>query len=527
MPVLESENLPSDFRPITLEGVPSPSPAWETPLPPLPAEKPWLQLPGDGRTVADFAQDLGAQLAPHGVYRCKEDVLAEDRAAKTSAVLKAPRLVTFVDDFVQCTKLPAPAQDEEDKRVVTSMTAGHARLVLAADQFRNQLSAITHVNPVRMPVLSAANEFRLLPTGVDAPTRIFTTRGSTPYRLDLPIAEARALLDGLLAEFPFVDAPYAKAVQIAAMLTVYGLDLLSPQCVLPAFAYTANNPGAGKGLLVQMAVLPVFDVLPTTAPPSTENAMSKFLLACARNQSRIILFDNMDRQIQSASLEAFITAPNFSGRLLGFTEQVTYAKKTVVFLTGNQLQMRADLRRRTLAVECFQAVARAEDRPIVSPLNEGVILTRRGEILAALYALVRHWHDDGCQGPSRVQPGLDEWSRVIGGIVQHAGYACPIPAPTATTLDPVIQGMERLVAELATRGRGHKFQEVVRFCQVAGLFDDCLPLERPLNDGEKRRFSALLVRHNGMRFRGEITFQCQNHGHARRYLATRPPAVSG
>lgn len=205
--LLESENLPLDLRPITLEGVASPSATWETPLPPLPAEKPWLQLPGDGRTVADFAQDLGGHLAPHGVYRCKEDTLAEDRAAKTSAALKAPRLVTFVDDFVQCTKLPPPAQDEEDKRVVTSMTAGHARLVLAADQFRNQLSEITHVNPVRMPVLSAANELRLLPTGVDASTRIFTTRGSTKYNLDLPIADARALLDGLLAEFPFVDAP--------------------------------------------------------------------------------------------------------------------------------------------------------------------------------------------------------------------------------------------------------------------------------------------------------------------------------
>jgi len=497
------------------------APAWETALPPLPVEKPWIQLPGEGRSVSAFAQDLGGQLAPHGLYRWSERVLVEDRAANQSAILDAPRFVTFIEDYVQCTKHPTPAEGEEDKRVVTSMRLGDAKLVLASDRFVNQLPAIEHVNPIRLPVIASSSGLRLLPEGVDEKTRILTARRSLPYRLDLPIDNARTVLDGLLAEFPFADAPYAKAVQIAAMLTVYGLDLLSPHCLLPAFAYTANNPGAGKGLLVQLAVLPVFGELPTMPPPSSEADMAKLLLASARNRSRVLLLDNVDQLLQSRALESFITATHYSGRLLGQTQQVTYLKKTAVFITGNQLQMRADLRRRTLVVECFQTEARSEDRAITNPLDETTILGRRTAILAALYALVRHWNDDGRRAPSRVQPGLPEWSQVIGGIVEHAGYACPIPPPTAPTLDPVIEGMERLVALLANRVEAATFRDVVRVCRAHGLFEHCLPLERELRDGEKRSFSALLKRYHGMRFRGGITFQLQGHGHARRYLATR------
>ncbi|NBV23918.1 MAG: hypothetical protein EBS05_18620 [Proteobacteria bacterium] len=508
-------------RKIIFDDDPNPKPAWETALPPLPVEKPWIQLPGDGRTVSAFAQDLGGQLAPHGLYRCNERVLAEDRTIHQSTLLDAPRLVTFVEDYVRCTKAPAPAEGEEDERVVTSMRLSDAKLVLASDRFVNQLQAVEHVNPVRVPVLASADGLRLLPEGVDDKTRIFTERRSLPYRLDLPLDEARALLDGLLAEFPFADAAYAKAVQVAAMLTVYGLDLLPPHCLLPAFAYTANNSGAGKGLLVQLAVLPVFGVLPTTPPPSSEADMAKLLLAGARNHSRVVLLDNVDQLLQSRALESFITATHYSGRLLGQTQQVTYPKKTAVFITGNQLQMRADLRRRTLVVECFQTEARAEDRAITRPLDTTAILARRDAILAALYALVRHWNDDGRPAPSRVQPGLTEWSQVIGGIVEHAGYACPIPPPTAPTLDPVIEGMERLAALLADRAEAATFREVVRVCRANGLFEHCLPLDRDLRDGEKRCFSALLKRYHGMRFRGGITWQLQGHGHARRYLATR------
>ncbi|NBU11448.1 MAG: hypothetical protein EBS84_20965, partial [Proteobacteria bacterium] len=388
-------------RKLIFDDNPSQAPAWETALPPLPVEKPWIQLPGEGRVISDFAQDLGTQLAPHGLYRWNERVLAEDRATNRSAILDAPRLVTFVEDYVQCTKHPAPAEGEEDKRVVTSMRLGDAKLVLASDRFVNQLQAIEHVNPIRLPVFASATALRLLPEGVDDKTRIFTERRSPPYRLDLPIDEARTLLDGLLGEFPFADSAYAKAVQIAAMLSVYGLDLLSPHCLLPAFAYTANNPGAGKGLLVQLAVLPVIGVLPTMPPPSSEADMAKLLLAGARNRSRVVLLDNVDQLLQSRALESFITATHYSGRLLGQTQQVTYPKKTAVFITGNQLQMRADLRRRTLVVECFQSQARAEDRAIARPLDTTAILARRSAILAALYALVRHWNDDGRRTPSR------------------------------------------------------------------------------------------------------------------------------
>lgn len=125
-----------------------------------------------------------------------------------------------------------------------------------------------------------------------------------------------------------------------------------------------------------------------------------------------------------------------------------------------------------------------------------------------------------------MQPGLSEWSKTVGGIVEHAGYPSPIPLPTAPTLDPVIESMESLVELMADRGEALTFREVTHICRTHGLFEHCLPMDRDLRDGEKRSFSALLKRHNHLQFRGGITFQLQGQGHARRYLATRLAAVA-
>ena len=194
----------------------------------------------------------------------------------------------------------------------------------------------------------------------------------------------------------------------------------------------------------------------------------------------MLFLDNVDELMQSRALESFLTTSQVHGRLLGQTQSVTYPKQTVVFITGNQLQMRADLRRRCLVVDLVLTDARSEDRPINRPLNETNILSRRERILAALYALVRYWHDDGSRPSTRILPGLEEWSRTIAGIVEHAGYANPIPAPTAQTLDPVIADMERLVTVLAGRGTGVPFREVARVCQTHGWFEDLVSPDRDL-----------------------------------------------
>ena len=449
-------------------------------------------------------------------------MVIEDRQSGEIQPMNAARLVTFSENHVRFTEqAPPPAGEADDSRAI-SMSSSTARLALVATQFLEQLPVLRKINPIQMPALSPKGELRLLPVGFDAATGILTAHRAPGYRLDLPIESARRELADLLSEFPFADRTYATAAQLAAMLTVYGVDLLSARCVLPAFAYTANNPGAGKGLLVALAVLPVHGGVPTAAPPTSETEMVKRLLATARAHAAVLFLDNVDELMQSRALESFITTSLVHGRLLGQTQAVTYPKQTVVFITGNQLQMRADMRRRCLVVDLVLTEARSEDRPINQPLNETNILSRRERILAALYALVRHWHDDGSRPSSRILPGLEEWSRTIAGIVEHAGYANPIPAPTAPTLDPMIADMESLVTVLAGRGTGVPFREVVQVCQTDGWFEDLVSPDRDLRDGERRKFSALLKRHDGMRFRGDITFVLQGRGHARRYLARCP-----
>jgi hypothetical protein len=61
----------------------------------------------------------------------------------------------------------------------------------------------------------------------------------------------------------------------------------------------------------------------------------------------------------------------------------------VVLLTGNQLTVSPDMRRRALMIELFMQELRAEDRQFRRILDETAMLEMQPRLLAALWALVR------------------------------------------------------------------------------------------------------------------------------------------
>src|SRR5207248_633953 len=103
-----------------------------------------------------------------------------------------------------------------------------AAKVLASYQFISALLPVDRYNSIRLPTVAADGKLNLLPTGYEEERRTLTTRGSIQYELNWPVERARDYLNELLAEFPFAEQKRAKASVVAAMLTVYGLHLLSP-----------------------------------------------------------------------------------------------------------------------------------------------------------------------------------------------------------------------------------------------------------------------------------------------------------
>lgn len=500
---------------------------WEAPLPTASTEKPRIQIPGKGRQMSTFATELGQSLRQASLFIRETEVIAQRDGTMEFETMTPTKFVTWIEDHVQCHEGQANA--DGSGTTVRSINTTIASQVLEAVQFRRELPVVKALNPIRQPVLDSAGQLRLLPTGYDGQTQTLTARGNVQYPLAMTLDEARAILTKLLSEFCFADRERGTAVQTAAMVTAYGMGLLSDTCTIPAFVYNANASGAGKGLCVALALAPILGRVPTGSAVRSEQEREKRLFASVRAGERYLLLDNLDTHMASPSLESFLTSPCVTARVLGTSSNETHPKKTAVFITGNLLTMRSDMRRRSLVVDFFLPQVRSENRRIVRPLDEQGILLARSQILGALYALVRSWVEAEKPEPTRHHPSFVEWSRIIGGIVEHAGLGCPIPClETVPDVDPETADMESLVPILHAQANpfGFTFRQVVDLCRDQGLFEGRLPSTTQERRGNTE-FGRLLKRFHDREFPNGMILRIRGTGHARRYAVESVRGTEG
>jgi len=499
---------------LSLDDVP-PEP-WESPLPHEPGEKPHIRIPGKNRTISEFAIELAQHIRHTEPYFLGEKMFAISDIDGRYEEQTPSKLVTWIEKHVSCYE--GEAGESGEGGTARSINTKVAQAVLASEQFRDALPQVDQFHAIREPVIDKHGALRLLPTGYDEQTGVLTARGSAQYSRDMSLDTARATFNDLMAEFPFVNPEQGKAMQVAAMMTAYGMGLLTDTCVIPAFIYNSNDAGVGKGLMVALALAPVIGEVPNTSV-SSEAEMEKRLFATARAKERFLVLDNMKVPIVSQSLESFITSSTYKGRVLGTSTTEAIPKKVAAFITGNNLVVSPDIRRRSLVIEFFLRAIRAESRGIRHPLDMHRIMQQRAQILSALYALVREWVAANKPAPSRTHPSFVEWSNVIAAIVEHAGFGCPIPVvDQASDIDPRTMDIERLVELLheADQPQGFTFREVVQLCQQHDLFEEDLPTSETARKANTR-FSRFLKRFVDREFPNQRTFTIRGTGHNRRY----------
>jgi len=517
--IVEPRNIDLDlFQP--------PTEPWEARVPEAPPAKPRIQLPGKDRLVGTFAIDLGQNLRNAQIYQKDGKIVVQKARSMEFGAMKPGKFVTWIEKFVECYE-GCPSADGSGTPLL-SLPSGVAARVLESDQFLNELPTVKSCNQIRQPVFDQDGRLVLLPTGYDQRTQTLTARGSLQYPLAMKLDDARAYLNRLLGEFCFANVDQGKAVQVAAMVTAYGMSLLSDTCIIPAFVYTANESGAGKGLCVNLALVPVLGVEPAAATVKTQDEMGKWLFAAVRAGEKFLFLDNLDIPLADPWLEKFMTSSRINARVLGGSDNETHAKKAALFITGNRLTMRADMRRRCLVVEFFLPQARAEARQIENPLDVQGIIRERHQILGSLHAMIREWAEHGKPAPSKTHPSFMEWSNVVGGIVEYAGFGCPIPClDVAPDVDPETADMERLVEQMhaADKPFGLTFSQVVTLCQEHGLFEGRLPTKTAERRGNTE-FGRVLKRFQDREFPNQLIFRVYGNGHGRKYAVQGATAVT-
>ena len=184
------------------------------------------------------------------------------------------------------------------------------------------------------------------------------------------------------------------------------------------------------------------------------------------------------------------------------------------------------MRRRSLFCELFIEADRAEDRAFHQRLEVPELLARRSEILSALMSLVRHWESAGRPKPSRSHSSFPEWADIIGGIVENAGYGCPLEtAKLEAAADADGADMGTLVGALANGGaiKSVTFDDLLETALQHGLFETILPDDEGLDRSARAKLGNLL-RSYDRRLIGGFRFSLEGRGRNRRYRVEKQGA---
>ena len=477
--------------------------------------RPKIRLPGEGRLHSDVATELASYLIGAGIYLWNGEVVAVDGDRLRTVDTQYFR--TLAEKFVVFYR-QRRSQDQVYQVNVT-MREDDARCILAAPQFSERLLKLCRVNHARLPVIRADGRLELLPDGYDFDRQTLTLLG-VEYSLDMELAEAVAIITDLLAEFCFADGERSKAVAVAAMLGLYAAQLIPEKSLRPCFIFAANAEGAGKTLLVQVIVAPTLGELPTGCKADAEDELRKVILTAVREGRAVIFLDNLKGRLSSEALEAFLSAPVWSDRKLGVNETITADNLATVFITGNGLTVSPDMRRRSLFVELHLEVERAEDRQFKRNLDLPTLLTMRPRILTAFWSLVKHWDAQGRPSPSRSHSAFPSWSNIVAGIVEAAGFACPLDtANVAAAADADADDVRLLVAGM-DGNTALNFPELVALARSLGCFEAIIGTDETELDRKAKAILARLLTRYDRRLVGHHRFVIEGKGHARKYRVT-------
>lgn len=564
---------------------------------------PKVQLPGDDSYNLPFIEDIASIIAESHIKR--PDISPQLYRRDILPVYPVPgkrRFEPMTKEYFAswaerhiATYKTRHDRDGNPFDVCKPMTRDNAALCLASYDFAMHLPSIERTYPTPVPVIPEhGGPLRLASPGYDRDTGTFVfgadfevdpsfivpgdtlPSGRGYYDDRMTLNQAVRHLHQLFSQFPFSDwtdpfipgedSPFydpdhpdkkirlsrSLAVQIMAMLAVFAGGCVPQKASRLGFLMNANLQRSGKTLLVKMAVSPVYGGFKAQSWRKEEENMLKILDAETLAGSNYICFDNVRDVVASPPLEGFMTSPGWTGRILGMSKMFDTENNVVLYLTGNNTSLGADMQERLLIVDLYVETADRQDREVeIKPEDEidDVWLSRpenRRLILSSLWAIVRHWDAAGRPlATGKPRKGFGTWCRILGGMVEFAGFGDALERPKNLDGcgDSESEDIRSLIQHACEgiRARHMTFAEITDLAWQHGLFpwlmhgkedfdQDLGRVTLKLNESCNSKFGLLLKRNcSGERgtvhvfksadHRSErrIRFYLKGKGRARRY----------
>jgi len=329
--------------------------------------------------------------------------------------------------------------------------------------------------------------------------RVTPTTDANPY-YEWTLKESTDYLRWLLREFPFADwkdiqlsdeeggdgtvirQSRSQAVQVAAMLSLFCVGMVPDGANRMGFIYNANSQRSGKTLLAKLAIMAIYKSFKGQPWKGNEEELNKLIDAEMLHGSNYICFDNVRGYLGSQTLEGLMTAPEWTGRVLGKTQMFTVKNRMTLFVTGNACSVSPDMAHRCLICDLFVEEGDVQERVVENLLDEPWLmeLENRRRIASALWGIVRSWSAAGMPPAIsfgfKPRLGFERWGQMIGGLVAHAGFGnCMERVQLESAGDSEERNIRKLIdalVDLSLTDRGEfSFQRVVNVCHDEGLFD--------------------------------------------------------
>ena len=422
-----------------------------------------------------------------------------------TAPVTVPTLVDHVSRVAELAKWDGRAQ----AYVPADLPENVARIIIdrAGEWNFPSLAAVTTT-----PTLRSDGTILSQP-GYDGATRILLLE---PLALpDLPenptkddAFTALKLLKGLLLEFPFVNNA-DRSVALSALLSSVARGALP---VVPLHAFNAHVAGTGKSYLASLvAALAIGDHAPVVAIGRNEEETEKRLGATLIAGWPITCIDNVNGELGGDALCQIVERPSVSIRVLGESRMFKGECRTTVLATGNNMQIKGDMTRRTLLCSLDSGLERPELRPFEGKPFDAILADRSRYVAGAL-TILRAYAVAGYPDPRPPLASFECWSRMVRSALVWLG--CDDPCQTmqaARDSDPERSALIAVLAAMrAVMGDGwYPVREIVALADTTGQGANYAPrlaLAEALMDVAEhrrgreicpRRFSKWLARFQG------------------------------
>jgi hypothetical protein len=403
-------------------------------------DKPTIQVPQNDNPINVFANEIVKHINKHTInlfYRPRLHSIVEvtnwydkvlDQRVMGLRDVNANRLINCLENkFCFYSKVMSRYGEIKVKK---SMSKTHAEILMENEIFLSALPKIDRFFTSSLPH-KVKGELVIPEPGWDERLDSYLVQNAPKVEL-LDTKKSKEIINKLYKEFCFKEER-DKVFAISHLLTPGCRGLYKTLTArTPIFLYMANRERCGKDYCAGIVSIAyegfAFDNPPISTKdrqgnPSDE--LRKKLTSAMKRGVRIMHFANNKGRLDNAVLEQAITSEHWRDRELGRNTEILLNNEVDFSLSANiGLTFTGDFWHRSRRIELFYGPEDINKREFNEPDLHGFVKHNRGEILSAVYTLIKTWFDAGePSGPTFTS--FPEWARVVGGVMKYHGLGDP------------------------------------------------------------------------------------------------------